>query len=205
MSRLQSELLVRDIAKFYGQVRVEHLNSLERFDELFGRIKMEMLFYAGASPTVPYLHHVVGHLFSIALAYASIPFDTADKAPKFGWVLAYFLFFTQPAVDDVMSRVLLRVSLGTLNGALRQIVTSKDSVLSTVLGELHRVGALYVVPFVDHCIFSQAIFQQHESQGTLLVRDDKKKISLHDDSVALPKDLASELAEYEQQMRKIGL
>lgn len=204
MSRLQTELLVQDISTFYRQVRAEHLRSLEKFDGVFSRCNVEMLFYAGGSPTVPYLVHVIGQLFAISMAYASIPFEATDKSSKFGWMLAYFLFFTQPSIDDVPTRVLLRVSVGTLRSAIHQATTCKDDVLAAILGQFYRAGALHIVPHVDNCIFSQEIFRRHESDGSILVRDERRSVASRDE-ILLPSDLAAELSAYESQMAQLGI
>jgi hypothetical protein len=207
MSRLQTRLLVQDTCRFYGQVRPEHLKSLEAFDSLYAAFQLERLFYAGASPTVPYLISIVGQLLSIAVSYASISFDAADKAPKFGWILAYFFFFTQPSADDCASRVLLRVPELALQRAVQQ-ANNGDPVLAVVLAQLSAAGALHIVPFVDHTISWQEIFRAHDAADVPLLREDKRRninTSRHPTATSLPADLASALASYESEIAQLNL
>lgn len=202
MSRLQTRLLAQDICRFYAQVRPEHLKSLEAFDSLYATFQLERLFYAGASPTVPYIVSIVGQLLSISVSYASLSWDAADKASKFGWILAYFFFFTQPAADDCVSRVLLRVPDLALERALQQ-AQGGDHVLAVVLAQLSAAGAFHIVPFVDHTINWQEIFRVHDAADMPLLREEKRRNTAAQRlpvATVLPTDIASALASYESEI-----
>lgn len=165
MSRSQIRILLEDIVSFYGSLLDEHLSSIESFQEMWDRCKIEYLHYAGSSHLVPFLHHVEEQLLAISTAYMSLPIDLAPKPVRFGLLLGYFLFATQPGGIDSgpIHTLQLRISLDVMQRLLTA-VEQGDQLMGLVVSKLWEVKAICLEPAVDLKMYISEISRMHSEK-----------------------------------------
>ncbi|CBH15772.1 hypothetical protein, conserved [Trypanosoma brucei gambiense DAL972] len=194
----------------------------DAFKDLFDRINVEYMHYAGAGATQPYFEDVVENLLQLAAAYITLPPDAAPNSRAFGVYLTFFLYATQPAIET--SPVKVQISLGTLQRYVDDIdSTARDNQgVITSLGcrvsdgekrlllALHKAGALKVMPFIDDSLYVRTLIEVHEQAGLPLltcVAPQRSNPSPHitlEGGTCVDDDLSNQLHAYREMRRRIN-
>ncbi|CCW60112.1 unnamed protein product [Phytomonas sp. EM1] len=210
-------LLAADLASVYMNFisAFPDLNmaTVENFAPLFEKSHLEYLFYSGnCTLDCPYHEWVVEEVLQLSAAYLYFPAAVVHPhARRFGLLLVFYFYFTQPAISSKsgLSPIAVPVASHIINdildekcplspnsearlvGALSGRGAAHSNVEKLIVLAMHKHQAWSLMLYGNNRVHLQALIQAHENAGALLLSQQHKASSPTVQVPTLPSRLAS--------------
>lgn len=190
------DVFMQDIIPLYKAfvelLRIGEDVTIERFETLFDQHQLEYLHYCGSSTSEPFRVDVVTDILQLAAAYLCLPKESLlPHVPLFSLLLLYFLYGTQPLVDNVhLPPIRVRLSRDAYELIFSEPPSSRSSTVNAEGGELapislkeHIALSLYahnafsLQPCVNQQNYVIAVIRAHQLYGAPIFMEKVQKTS----------------------------